>query len=129
MARTDADIKAEQQELFLHAYRESGLNASAAARAAGIDRSTYVKWRDTYIQFAAKIQAIRDEVIDRIDALAWKKAQEGDTQWMKDCLRNHRRTDWAPREEDHAPELRLIIEDHCVTKLDGNDAKVSPPSK
>ena len=129
MSKMDIDDKLERMETFIHAYRANCLNLSLAAKIANIDRATVNKWRDIYPKFAADIQAVRDEIIDIIDALAWKKAQEGDTQWMKDCLRNHRRTDWAPREEDHAPELRLIIEDHCVTKLDGNDAKVSPPTK
>lgn len=61
---------------FLDAFAMMG-NISAAARAAGIDRSTYHYWVEHDEQFALSVNIANTEATERLEAEAWERATAG----------------------------------------------------
>lgn len=82
MGATAATIKkvSEWAPVFIDALRETG-NVTAAARAAGIDRSTAYRYRNKDTaparEFAAAWDDALEEAIDSLEAEAWRRARDG----------------------------------------------------
>lgn len=77
------------QRKFLAALRKSP-DVSQAARAARIHRSTCYRHREENLTFARAWDEAIDESLDRLEAVAYRRAEEGDSQILMWLLRCHR---------------------------------------
>ena len=66
----------EAMDAFLDRMRQSG-NVYLSCRAAGIPRSTVYRWRAKWSTFAAQWDEAKEDAVDRLDAEAWRRATEG----------------------------------------------------
>jgi hypothetical protein len=64
------------QAAFLDAFRRNA-NITAAALAAGIDRSTFYQWQEHDAEFALRYQQAEQAANDLLLAAAWKRAVQG----------------------------------------------------
>ena len=78
-------------ESFLDRLRSSG-NVRLSCRAAGVPRSTAYRWRDKWATFAAEWEEAKEDACDMLEAEAWKRATEGQSdRLLMFLLKAHRR--------------------------------------
>jgi len=78
-------------ESFLDRLRGSG-NVRLSCRAAGVPRSTAYRWRDKWATFAAEWEEAKEDACDMLEAEAWKRATDGQSdRLLMFLLKAHRR--------------------------------------
>ncbi len=65
-----------KQAAFLSSLRRTG-NVTAAARDAGVSRSTYYRWIDIDPEYAGQVEAVSEELADELEQEARRRALEG----------------------------------------------------
>lgn len=68
----------ERKQNFLTAFEKKACNISAACKAANIDRQTYMNYAKADPEFADKMWAIEQALIDFAESQLMKKISEGD---------------------------------------------------
>lgn len=66
----------EAMDAFLERMRTSG-NVYLSCKAAGVPRRTVYNWRKKWSTFADEWDEAKDDAVDRLDAEAWKRAVDG----------------------------------------------------
>lgn len=84
------------REQFLAVLRHS-CNVSASARAAGISRRAAYEWRDSDPEFAADWADAVEEAADRLEEIAWKRAEEESDRMLEILLKGHRPEKYVDR--------------------------------
>lgn len=69
----------EAKERFLKAYEANLGNVSDAARKAGIERTTFYKWREVDKDFKAKCESVIETQKDFAESMLLKLMREGDS--------------------------------------------------
>ena len=78
-------------ERFLERLRGSG-NVRLSCRAAGVPRRTVYRWRDRWVTFADEWDEAKEDACDMLEAEAWKRATEGQSdRLLMFLLKAHRR--------------------------------------
>ena len=72
---TSQHLKEARQNAFLAEYARSG-NVSAAATAAGVDRSAHYRWSEEP-DYAARFEDARESAVDVLEAEARRRAVDG----------------------------------------------------
>jgi len=81
----------EAMDRFLDRLRNSG-NVRASCKAAGVPRRTIYNWRDKWVTFADEWDDALDDACDILEAEAWKRAIEGQSdRLLMFLLKAHRR--------------------------------------
>ena len=76
---TTNERKAQSKAEFLTTLEHSAGLVATACRKAGINRSTYYKWRKADDEFAQAADDIKELQKDAVEALILKKLKDGDT--------------------------------------------------
>lgn len=76
---TTNERKAQSKAEFLTTLEQSAGLVATACRKAGINRSTYYKWRKADDEFAQAADDIKELQKDAVEALILKKLKDGDT--------------------------------------------------
>lgn len=76
---TTNERKAQSKAEFLTTLEQSAGLVATACRKAGINRSTYYKWRKDDDEFAQAADDIKELQKDAVEALILKKLKDGDT--------------------------------------------------
>jgi hypothetical protein len=82
---------------FLEAFRNSA-NVRAACQAAGIERSTPYHHAKTNPKFRAAWDQAREDAIDTLEAVAWKRARESSDYLLWKLLEANRRSFYGARQ-------------------------------
>ena len=83
---------------FLDAFRNAG-NVRVACQAAGVSRNTpYARARDDP-EFKAAWDQAREDAVDLLDAIAWKRAQDNSDYLLWKLLQAHRRSVYGDKLE------------------------------
>ena len=77
---------------FLEAFRNSG-NVRAACQAAGIHRNTPFKRAGVDPDFRAAWDEAREDAIDLLEMIAWKRAQDNSDYLLWKLLASNRRSE------------------------------------
>jgi hypothetical protein len=99
MATTNATSRARAKSKFL-AKLEDRANISEAAIAAGVDRKTVYRWRETDEDFAAAWDAAIEAAVDKLESHAWNRATEDNSDRMLEILlKGHRPEKYVERHQ------------------------------
>ena len=86
------------RERFLEAFREAG-NVREACEAAGIHRVTAYKWRYADPEFAAAWDQAREDAIDTLEQVAWKRAKDQSDYLLWKLLQSNRRALYGDKQQ------------------------------
>ena len=84
------------RETFLEALRRVP-NVSAAARAAGLARTSAYEWREADPDFAAAWDEAVEESVDNLEQKAWERAEDQSDKLMEILLKGHRPEKYVER--------------------------------
>jgi len=74
---------------FLEKLRESG-NVRLSCEAAGLNRRTVYRWRETWVTFADEWQEALDDALDTLEGEAWRRARKNSDRLLMFLLQAHR---------------------------------------
>ena len=96
---------------FLERMRQSG-NVYLSCRAAGVPRRTVYNWRARWKTFADEWADAKDDAVDKLDAEAWRRAtEEQSDRLIMFLLQAHRPDVYNPRQRiEHSGEAAFKIE-------------------
>lgn len=69
-------VRARRKKLFLEAYAEAG-TISAAAREAGVDRSTHYRWLEADLAYGAAFALAHERAVDSLEAELIRRGRDG----------------------------------------------------
>jgi len=112
-------VRRECQAKFLAKLRGTG-NVRASCKEAGINRATAYRWRTKYVKFRADWDEALQDACDILEAKAWTRAVEDDSdRVLMFLLKAHRRDLYGERmgvEVDLGDGARQIIREIVVER-------------
>lgn len=104
-ARTD-----RARDRFLKTLAEQ-CNVSASCRSAGIGRATAYQWRDDDPDFALAWKDAEDDAADRLEQIAWERADAGKSDRMLEILlKGHKPEKYTERQKvEHSGGITLNV--------------------
>lgn len=111
MARGRSARTTHARKTFLAVLAER-CNVSEACRTAGIGRATAYEWRDADPAFAADWAEAEEQAADRLERIAWERAESGESDRMLEILLKAHRPKYR---EKQAVEVSGYVQvDHTI---------------
>ena len=101
----------EAMDRFLNRLRNTG-NVRLSCETAGVPRSTVYRWRDKWSTFADEWDEALDDACDMLEAEAWRRAiEENSDRLLMFLLKAHRRDKFGDKQEIVGEvDNRIVIE-------------------